>query len=139
MERPKIIVTSAFGESKSKIPYRTLDPDRYPHICFDDPERYSYITADDWTFYNLTMFGPGRHFLPDWWTTQFIMDRLRRFRLLREDLIRDGKMIDRVAYWIAALHSELVVRGLKPSKRIRMRLKLSKYGWTIVPESALLS
>jgi len=80
---------------------------------FCDPARYPYITFEDWTFYNWTMIGPGRHFLPkNWLTNEFLMDRIRRFRLLREDLIRDGVRINRVSYWLAAMHSELVVRGV---------------------------
>jgi hypothetical protein len=75
--------------------------------------KYQYLTDGDWYFYNCVMYGPGNHFLPpNCGPNEFLVARLQRFRRLEKHLIRDRICTKRVVYWVAAIISELLVRGV---------------------------
>ncbi len=74
---------------------------------------FPYMTRADWSFYNGVMLGPGRHFLAlDCGTDDILMVRMISFRRLKEDFRALGINLIRVNYWLAAIVSELVVRGV---------------------------
>jgi hypothetical protein len=75
--------------------------------------RFPYMTKSDWAFYNGVMLGPGRHFLAlDCGTDDVLMVRMISFRRLKEDFRGLGINLIRVNYWLAAIVSELIVRGV---------------------------
>jgi hypothetical protein len=75
--------------------------------------RFPYMTKLDWALYNSVMLGPGRHFLGfDCGTDDILMRRMISFRHLKEDFRALGINLIRVNYWLAAIVSELVVRGV---------------------------
>jgi hypothetical protein len=75
--------------------------------------RFPYMTRSDWAFYNGVMLGPGRHFLaPDCGTDDILMVRMISFRRLKEEFRALGINLIRVNYWLAAIVSELFIRGV---------------------------